>query len=131
MKSIIKPTIFWLCLLSGIGLLFIGIRFFLHPFGATLDYGINIPTNEDFSFQYIKGIRDFSFGIIILVLLLRKQWQALGWVLLFSAIIPAADFFIVISHPKYIVGNTIAHLIAVVVCVGGGCFYLKNYKILN
>lgn len=126
MKRSVKQIVFWLCILSGIGLMFIGIRFYLDPLAATTDYGINTSTNGDFSFQHIKGVRDFFFGIIILVLLWKKQWHALGWILLLGTIIPAADFCIVISRPDYIPAQTLAHLIAVVICVSCGTYYLKN-----
>ncbi|MBB2151374.1 DUF4267 domain-containing protein [Pedobacter gandavensis] len=131
MKSILKQTAFYCCLLSGLGLLFIGLRFFFDPIAASTDYGIKPQLNMDFSFEYIKGIRDFFFGLIILVLLLKKQWQALGWVLLTGVIIPLADFSIVISQPEYVIGHTIAHLIAIVICFACGIYYLKNHKTIS
>lgn len=131
MKSIVKQIAFWCCLLSGLCLLFVGFRFFFDPIAASIDYGIKPQNKLEFSFEYIKGIRDSFFGLIILVLLWRKQWQALGWVLLTGLIVPVADFGIVISQPDYIIGHTIAHLIAVAICFGCGIYYLKNHKAIS
>jgi len=131
MKNVTKNTVFALCLLSGLGLLFIGIRFFASPATATFDYGIGNPTSSDFSFQHIKGVRDAFFGIAIVILLLKKQWQALGWILLLGTIIPATDFCIVATSASYTLAHTIPHLIAVVICMGCGAYYLKNYSRLT
>lgn len=128
MKNITRNTVFALCLLSGLGLMFIGLRFFLSPVDATFDFGIGRPASSDFSFQHIKGIRDFFFGITIVILLLRKQWQALGWILLLGAIIPATDFCIVSASASYTLAHTMPHLTAVIICIGCGAYYLKNYK---
>jgi uncharacterized membrane protein len=130
MRRLKQQTAFWLSLLSGIGLLYIGIRFFISPLNAEIDYGIHTITNGDFSFQYIKGIRDFFFGLIIIVLLWKKQLFALGLILLLGTVIPAADFCVVLSHPDFQTGHLISHLIAVIICLSCGFYYLKNYKTL-
>ncbi|ANI89957.1 hypothetical protein A9P82_12060 [Arachidicoccus ginsenosidimutans] len=121
-----KKINFWLCLLSGLMLMFIGLNFIFNPLGAEAGYGIHTNTNGDFSFQYIKGIRDFFSGLIIVVLIFTKEYKALGYVLLLGAIIPAADFCIVISHPDFTAAHLYAHTIAVMICVVCGIYYLKN-----
>jgi hypothetical protein len=126
MKNVTKHTVFALCLLSGLGLIFIGLRFFASPVTATVDFGIAHPTSQDFSFQHIKGGRDAFFGIAIVILLLKKQWQALGWILLLGTIIPATDFCIVATSATYTLAHAIPHLIAVIICLGCGAYYLKN-----
>ncbi|AYB31505.1 DUF4267 domain-containing protein [Chryseolinea soli] len=131
MKHIAKQTIFWISILSGIGLLCIGLRFFLDPLGAETDFGINTLTHGDFSFQYIKGARDFFFGLIILILLWQKEWRTLGLVLLPGAIIPAADFCIVLSQPGYTTSHLYPHLTAVIICLACGAYYLTHFKKAN
>ncbi|HEY5745507.1 MAG TPA: DUF4267 domain-containing protein [Chryseolinea sp.] len=131
MKHIAKQTTFWISLLSGIGLLFIGLRFFLDPPGAETDFGINTLTNGDFSFQYIKGIRDFFSGLIILILLWQKEWRALGFVLLAGSIIPAADFCIVLSQPGFTTRHLYPHLVAVLICLACGSYYITHFKKAN
>ena len=130
MKRLQQQTAFWLSLLSGIGLLYIGIRFFINPIGAEIDYGIRTVTNGDFSFQYIKGVRDFFFGLIIIFLLWKKQFLALGFILVLGTIIPATDFYVVLSHPDFKTGHLISHLIAIIICLSCGLYYLNNYKII-
>ncbi|MDQ1097617.1 MULTISPECIES: DUF4267 domain-containing protein [Chryseobacterium] len=129
MKNSFTKIAFWLCLLSGISLMYIGINFYVNPVQAELNYGISTSTASDYSFHYIKGIRDFFFGFIIICLLLRKQLNALGWVLLFGTTIPAADLGIVISHPDFSSGHLIAHAIAIVICMACGIYYSRNYTL--
>lgn len=131
MKNIAKQTTFWITLLSGLGLLFIGLRFFLDPLVAETDFGINTLTNGDYSFQYIKGARDFFFGLIIVVLLWQKEWRALGLVLLPGAIVPAADFCIVLSQPGFTVSHLYPHLTAVIICLACGAYYITHSKKAN
>lgn len=123
-----KKIVFWLSVLTGIGLLYMGACFFINPGSAETGYGIHINTNGDFSFQYIKGIRDFSYGLIILVFLWKKLLQALGFTLLLSTIIPVVDFCIIISHPDFTASHLYQHLVAAIICSGCGMYYLKNYK---
>ncbi|MFC0320173.1 MULTISPECIES: DUF4267 domain-containing protein [Olivibacter] len=123
MQRLTKQINWWLCLLSGIGLLFIGARFFFHPVGAEIAFGINTPTNGDFSFHHIKGVRDFFFGFIILLLLLKKDFRILGYILLAGTIIPASDFITVLSYQGRITGYLYAHLIAAIICAGCGLYY--------
>jgi len=129
MKLSFRKTAFWLCTVTGIGLLYIGIYFYVNPLQAGLNYGIHISTGSDYSFHYSKGIRDFAFGAIILWYLFRKQFNALGWCLIFGSLIPMADVGIVLSHPDYSFHHLIAHLIAVIICLLCGIYYAKNHKI--
>lgn len=131
MKGTKKQIVFWGCLLSGLCLIYIGLRFFFDPMGASIDYGVNPQSTTDFSFEYIKSVRDFFFGTIILVLLWKKLWQALAWVLLIGTIVPLADLCIVVSRPGFRPEHTIAHLVAVALCLACGIYYLKNYKAIN
>ena len=131
MEHIAKQTAFWISLLSGIGLLFIGLRFFLDPLGAEADFGINTLTNGDFSFQYIKGVRDFFYGLVILILLWQKEWRALGFILLPGAIIPTADFCIVLSQPGFTASHLYPHLMAVMICLACGFYYITHSKKAN
>ncbi|MDE1192220.1 MAG: DUF4267 domain-containing protein [Arachidicoccus sp.] len=125
-----KHLAFWFTILSGITLLFIGLNFIFNPLGAEAGYGIK-TTTSDFSFHYIKGFRDLFSGIIITLLLLKKEYKSLGYVLLIGTIIPAADFCIVLSNPNFTTGHLYAHAIAIIICIVCGIFYLKNCKRLS
>ena len=48
--------------ITGLGLLFIGVRFLLSPEVAEVGYGIHFNEQGDYSFHYIKGIRDILSG---------------------------------------------------------------------
>ena len=69
MKHSVKSFAFWLSIVTGILLLLIGARFFLVPEEATTAFGIQVSTNGDHSFHYIKGIRDIFAGIKLLKVL--------------------------------------------------------------
>lgn len=106
-----------ICFLTGLGLLFIGIRFFLVPVSAETNYGLQLDTHGDFSFHYIKGIRDCFSGALVLLLLLMKERRALGIALLAASIIPVTDMLIVLSKSYNSFSLAIPHLIAVLICI--------------
>jgi len=123
MKTIKQKTAFYATFLTGILLVFIGVRFLLNPLGAETGFGIHVPVNGNFSFHYIKGIRDLFSGIIILLLLFVREFRALGVLLLAATIIPAVDFFIVWNTPDHVGANLYPHLTAVVLAVVLGVYY--------
>ena len=124
MKNSAKSIAFWGSIVTGLLLIFIGARFFLVPEAATTAFGINVSTNGNHSFQYIKGIRDIFTGGIILLLLFTKEFRALGFALLLGCIIPTVDFLIVITRSQFDVNHTYAHLSAILICVPLGMYYL-------
>jgi hypothetical protein len=83
--------------LLGLGMIFLGVRFFISPEAATAGYGIRFNAQGDYSFHYIKGIRDIFSGLIICILVLTKERRALGIALLAGTMIPIIDMFIVLS----------------------------------
>ncbi|MBB6239580.1 quercetin dioxygenase-like cupin family protein [Pedobacter sp. AK013] len=103
--------------LTGIGLLFIGLRFLISPVKAEFDYGIFTNTNQDYSFHYIKGIRDLFSGILLLFLVWTRERRALGIVLLSATVVPLGDFMIVMGKNGSDWQHAIAHLIAIAICV--------------
>lgn len=125
MQRLTKQINWWLCLVSGVGLLYIGARFFFDPVGAENDFGINTLTQGDFSFHHIKGVRDFFFGCVILLLLLKKEQRILGFILLAGTIIPASDFITVLYYQGHATGHLFAHFIAAIICFGCGISYIS------
>lgn len=83
--------------LLGLGMIFIGIRFLAAPETGERDYGLNFSENADYSFHYIKGIRDLFCGTLICALALWKRRAELALTLGLGAMIPAADFLIVLN----------------------------------
>ena len=115
----------WLTFLSGALLVFIGLRFFAMPQVAETAFGINTQTNGDFSFHYIKGVRDLVSGSMFIALLLMKQYRALGVMLIIGALVPSVDLWVVSSHPGYETARIYPHLTAIILCVVLGWYYVR------
>lgn len=115
-----------LTFLSGALLVFIGIRFFAMPQVAETAYGINTQTNGDFSFHYIKGVRDLVSGSMFIALLLMKQYRALGVMLLIGTLVPSVDLWVVSSHPGYETARIYPHLTAIILCLVLGWYYVRT-----
>jgi hypothetical protein len=128
MKNSAKNIAFWSSIVTGLLLLFIGGRFFLLPEPAADAFGIHVSTSGDHSFHYIKGIRDIFTGSIILLLLLTKEFRALGFVLLLGCIIPTVDFLIVLTRPHFETGHLFSHLSALIICIPLGIYYLRSVE---
>jgi glucose uptake protein GlcU len=110
--------------LTGLGMIFIGARFLLSPEIAEAGYGIHFNAQGDYSFHYIKGIRDVFTGLLICILLLAKQTKALGITLVVGTIIPVVDMFIVLSKDYNGVAQAIPHISAIIVCAVIGTILL-------
>ncbi|HAO08937.1 MAG TPA: hypothetical protein DCQ50_18605, partial [Chryseobacterium sp.] len=108
--------------LTGLGLIFIGARFLIAPETAEAGYGIHFNEQGDYSFHYIKGIRDLFSGLLICILVLSRQIKALGISLLIGTIIPTVDMLIVLSKDYNGVTQAIPHIAAIIVCFFCGLF---------
>ncbi|AHF16757.1 DUF4267 domain-containing protein [Niabella soli] len=126
MKTITQKSIFALTLITGFTLVFIGIRFLIAPWAAELAFGIHVNTGGDYSFQYIKGIRDLFSGVILLLLLFTRQYRALGLILLSSMMVPVTDFRVVLAHADFETAKLYPHLIAILLGLCLGLYYLVN-----
>lgn len=115
-----------LAFLTGLGMLFIGTRFLLAPETAEAGYGIHFSEHADYSFHYIKGIRDVFSGLLICLLVLTKQPKALGITLAAGTLIPIADMLIVLSKNYNGIVQAIPHMAAIMVCATVGAILLIN-----
>ncbi|WP_344826967.1 DUF4267 domain-containing protein [Chryseobacterium ginsenosidimutans] len=115
--------------LTGLGLIFIGARFMISPEIAEAGYGINFNEQHDYSFHYIKGIRDLFTGLLICILMLSKQTKALGLTLLLGTVIPLIDMFIVLSKDYNGFAQAIPHISAIIICFFCGIFFLRNNNV--
>jgi glucose uptake protein GlcU len=115
-----------IALLTGLGMIFIGARFLLAPEIAEAGYGIHFNEQGDYSFHYIKGIRDLFSGLLICILILSKLTKALGITLLTGTIIPIADMLIVLSKDYNGIAQAIPHISAVIVCSVIGTILLMH-----
>lgn len=115
----------------GTGLFLIvlaGGRFLIDPSGAQTGFGIsNVDTNDNYSFHYIKGVRDLIIGVYLLILLYYKHHKLLGWFLAVSGVIAATDAWVVLGYNH---GHTALdawmHLTALPICIGGAIYYLTR-----
>ncbi|AQZ69621.1 putative small membrane hydrophobic protein [[Actinomadura] parvosata subsp. kistnae] len=79
-------------------ILFIGARFLLTPHPAAAGYGVPAKENGDAAYLTIKGLRDFTFGVIGLSLLAFAGPTAEAWFMLATALAPLGDTLIVLRH---------------------------------
>ena len=112
--------------LLGLGMIYIGVRFFLSPEVATTGYGIHFNAQDDYSFQYIKGIRDIFSGLLICVFVLLNERRALGVTLLAGTMIPLTDMLIVLNKSYNSILQAVPHIIAITICVIFGLILLAT-----
>ncbi len=106
--------------LLGLGMIFLGVRFYFSPEMATTGFGIRFNAQGDYSFHYIKGIRDVFSGLLICVFVLLREKRALGLTLSAGTIIPLNDMLIVFSKHYNNISQAIPHMIAAVICLVAG-----------
>ena len=110
--------------LTGLGLIFIGARFLLSPEIAEAGYGIHFNEQGDYSFHYIKGIRDIFSGLLMCAFVLMNERRPLGITLLAGTIIPVTDMLIVLNKSYNGVQQAIPHISAIIICVVIGIILL-------
>lgn len=113
-----------IALLVGLGMVFLGVRFFLAPEVAEAGYGIRFNEQGDYSFHYIKGVRDVFSGMLVCLLMLTKQRKALGITLLAGSSIAIVDMLIVLSKPYNGVAQAMPHISAIAACLIVGTILL-------
>jgi hypothetical protein len=104
----------YLTIVSGLTLVFIGCRFLLQPEGAEAGFGLHFQENGDYSFHYIKGIRDLFTGTVITLLAALNQRKALMIVLLSGIFIPVVDMLLVLQATHGNVMTAMPHITAIV-----------------
>lgn len=77
-------------------ILFIGVRFLTRPYVAAAGYGV--PATTDRAYLEVKGVRDTTFGVVGLVLLVFAGAQAEAWFMLAVALAPLGDTLIVLRN---------------------------------
>jgi hypothetical protein len=108
-----------LCLLLGLGMVFIGARFLLAPRTGAEGYGVILPPADvDYAFLYAKGIRDIFSGLLLTLFAGLGYDRPLAWVTLFGALIPTVDLTIVLAQPTGSLALATPHLVAIVLLVG-------------
>ena len=86
--------------LVGVGIVVIGARFLLAPRAAAAGYGMPAGPEPGSAGPYlaVKGVRDITSGLFVVILIAASQPRLLGWLMLAATLIPVADSVIVIRH---------------------------------
>jgi len=117
--------------LLGLGMIFLGARFFFAPEAATAGFGIRFNANGDYSFDHIKGIRDIFSGLLICAFVLINERRALGVTLLAGTMIPVNDMLIVLSKSYNGIPQAMPHIIAIIICFIFGIILLATKQTNN
>lgn len=104
----IKSVSFWSVLILALGIIYIGIRFIIHPEVGALGYGIPFENANDTVYGKIKGIRDTFSGIVLLPLLWMRMRKAVAWVFTVTIVVPVFDFLVILSYKG---SSDISHLL--------------------
>lgn len=94
----ITPLAYGLAIVGNLFVVFIGLRFLLTPKAAAAGYGVPAKDDGDAAYLTIKGLRDFSYGILGLALLAFSGAHAEAWFMLVVALNPLFDTVIVLRH---------------------------------
>ncbi|QVQ50801.1 DUF4267 domain-containing protein [Spiractinospora alimapuensis] len=82
-----------------VAIIVVGVRFLVVPESGAADYGIAAAaTGEAGPYLAVKGLRDLSFGVIGLTLLVVRQFRAAGWVMIAVSLVPFGDAAIVVAN---------------------------------
>ena len=108
-----------LCLLLGLGMVFIGARFLLAPRLGAEGYGVFLPpTDTQYAFHYAKGIRDIFSGLLLALFAGLGYDRPLAWVTLLGVLIPSVDLTIVLTQPTGSLALATPHLVAIILLLG-------------
>jgi hypothetical protein len=91
-------TAYGLAIALNLLILFIGARFLIVPRQAAAGYGAPARADGDPAYLTIKGLRDGSYGLVGLALLVFAGPLAEAWFMLVVALVPIGDTFIVLRH---------------------------------
>ncbi|WP_328466195.1 DUF4267 domain-containing protein [Streptomyces sp. NBC_00448] len=91
-------TAYTLAVVLNLFVLFIGARFLLQPRPSAAGYGVPAKPDGDAAFLTVKGVRDGTYGVLGLVLLILVGARAEAWFMLVVALLPLADTLIVLRH---------------------------------
>jgi len=78
----------------------IGARFLVAPRTAAAGYGVLRDLDQPGVRAYlgVKGIRDITTGVFVIILLLARATHLAGWVMLAATLIPITDAVIVLRN---------------------------------
>jgi len=91
----LTPVAYGLAVALNLLVAFVGVRFLLQPEAAAAGYGV--PAKPG-AYLTVKGVRDFSYGIVGLALIAFAGPLAAAWFMLVVALNPLGDCLIVLRN---------------------------------
>ncbi|GGS59639.1 DUF4267 domain-containing protein [Streptomyces griseoviridis] len=91
-------TAYTLAVVLDLFILFIGARFLLRPRPAAAGYGVPAKADGDPAYLSVKGLRDLTYGVLGLALLVFAGARAEAWFMLAVVIVPLGDTLVVLRH---------------------------------
>lgn len=85
-----------LCLIGGVLLTVIGVRYFLTPDGAARTFGVTARP-VGYEFHYIIGLRNIWLGLLAVAFATLREWRALALWFALGVIVCFADAAIAAS----------------------------------
>ena len=93
-----RSASYWLTALVAIGIIFLGVRFMLHPEAGAEGFGIPLAhTKQAMAYGQVKGIRDIFSGIVVLIFLISRNPRATAFAFGTAIIIPVSDCLTVLA----------------------------------
>lgn len=98
--SITTTTGYILAGILAAAIIFIGARFLIAPRAAAAGYGVLPDLDQPGVRAYlsVKGIRDITTGLFVIILMLAHATHLVGWVMLAATLIPIVDAAIVLRN---------------------------------
>lgn len=121
-KQLIRAK--YACVLLSVFLLISGILLLFFPTASSLLYGINDLELLGESTTMAMGVRQFVLGLMIAVLVFTNQIKALGMLMIVSALVPFADFFV--FAPAVGWASSLRHLTSVPFILGVGMYIMRQ-----
>ncbi|WP_018350375.1 DUF4267 domain-containing protein [Longispora albida] len=117
-----KKTGIVLATLITLFILYFGTGYLLDGQGNAAGFGLpNPPAGDAGGFYTVKGVRDLGFALAYGVLLVTRQFRALGWVLLVTALVAVGDMTNVLTNSgKTATALGVHGFTAVLVALAGG-----------
>ncbi|MFI6065216.1 DUF4267 domain-containing protein [Micromonospora sp. NPDC051227] len=94
----LAPLAYGLAVVLSLFVAFIGARFLLVPQAAAAGYGVPARADGDPAYLTVKGLRDFSYGLIGLALIAFTTADAVAWFMLIVALNPLGDTVVVLRN---------------------------------
>ncbi len=128
-----RSVSYWNVLIIALGILFVGVRFIIHPLAGATGFGIPLANDSDAVYGQIKGIRDAFSGLLLLPLLWLRMKKAAAWVFTAAIVVPSFDFLMILFHNG---SGDVLHLAvhggtALFMLITSFLLFRDNHKTLN